>query len=75
MVSKRARDISSFIVMDVLEKACELECAGRDIVHLEVGEPDFDTPESVKRAACRALEDGHTHYTHSLGLLELRIYW
>ena len=45
---------------------------GSDIVHLEVGEPDFDTPACVKDAACRALEDGHTHYTHSLGLFELR---
>ena len=58
--------------MDVLEKACELECKGIDIVHLEVGEPDFDTPECVKHAACKALEDGLTHYTHSLGMLELR---
>jgi aspartate/methionine/tyrosine aminotransferase len=64
--------MSSFIVMDVLEKACELECQGKNIVHLEVGEPDFDTPECVKRAACQALEEGFTHYTHSLGMLELR---
>jgi aspartate/methionine/tyrosine aminotransferase len=72
MVAKRAREISAFIVMDVHEKACELECNGIDIVHLEVGEPDFDTPECVKRAACKAIEDGFTHYTHSLGMLELR---
>lgn len=72
MISKRAKEISPFIVMDVLEKACELECQGTDIVHLEVGEPDFDTPDCVKQAACKALEDGFTHYTHSLGMLELR---
>jgi aspartate/methionine/tyrosine aminotransferase len=72
LVAKRAQEMSSFIVMDVLEKACELECKGTDIVHLEVGEPDFDTPECVKRAASQALEDGFTHYTHSLGMLELR---
>ena len=72
MVSQRARAISSFIVMDVLEKACELECQGQHIVHLEVGEPDFDTPECVKEAACQALADGFTHYTHSLGMIELR---
>ena len=72
MVSKRTKEISSFIAMDVLEKACELECQGTDIVHLEVGEPDFDTPDCVKRAACKALKDGFTHYTHSLGMLELR---
>lgn len=64
--------MTSFIVMDVLEKACEMECQGRHIIHLEVGEPDFNTPACVKEAACKALEDGFTHYTHSLGMLELR---
>jgi aspartate/methionine/tyrosine aminotransferase len=58
--------------MDVLEKAQELEREGARIIHLEVGEPDFDTPDCVKEAACKALEDGFTHYTHSLGLFELR---
>ena len=72
MVSKRAEDMTSFIVMDVLERANEMERAGVDIVHLEVGEPDFDTPACVKAAACKALDEGHTHYTHSLGLFELR---
>ena len=72
MISKRTREMTSFIVMDVLEKACEMECQGRHIIHLEVGEPDFNAPECVKEAACKALEDGFTHYTHSLGLLELR---
>jgi (5-formylfuran-3-yl)methyl phosphate transaminase len=72
MASKRTEEMTSFIVMDVLERACELECEGKDIVHLEVGEPDFDTPECVKEAACKALRDGFTHYTHSLGILELR---
>lgn len=64
--------MTSFIVMDVLERACELECQGHEIVHLEVGEPDFDTPACVKAAVCRALDQGYTHYTHSLGMLELR---
>ena len=59
--------------MDVLEKAHELERQGIDIIHLEVGEPDFNTPDCVKAAACKALDEGHTHYTHSLGLLELRV--
>jgi len=49
-----------------------MERAGIDIVHMEVGEPDFDTPPAVKRAAEKALKDGKTHYTHSLGLIELR---
>ncbi|CAB1060293.1 Valine--pyruvate aminotransferase (EC [Olavius sp. associated proteobacterium Delta 1] len=64
--------MTSFIVMDVLERANEMERAGNHIIHLEVGEPDFDTPRCVKEAACRALENGHTHYTHSLGMFELR---
>jgi aspartate/methionine/tyrosine aminotransferase len=72
LVSRRAQEITPFIVMDVLEAAQALERAGRDIVHLEVGEPDFDTPECIKEAGIRALRDGRTHYTHSLGLLELR---
>ncbi len=72
MISKRTREMTSFIVMDVLEKACEMEKQGKHIIHLEVGEPDFDTPECVKESACNAINDGFTHYTHSLGLIELR---
>lgn len=72
MVSRRTQEMTSFIVMDVLEKACEMECRGVDIVHLEVGEPDFDTPQCVKQAVIEALDDGFTHYTHSLGMLALR---
>jgi (5-formylfuran-3-yl)methyl phosphate transaminase len=71
-VSKRAREIPSFIAMDVLETAQAMERAGDHIVHLEVGEPDFDTPVAVRRAAVEALERGDTHYTHSLGIHELR---
>jgi (5-formylfuran-3-yl)methyl phosphate transaminase len=72
MVTCRARDIPPFIVMDILEKAQELERAGNNIIHLEIGEPDFDTPECIKEAGRKAITDGHTHYTHSLGMLELR---
>jgi aspartate/methionine/tyrosine aminotransferase len=72
MVSKKAQDIPPFIVMDVLEKAQELERNGEHIIHLEVGEPDFDTPECISEACYRAICDGKTHYTHSLGLIELR---
>ncbi|MBL0712315.1 MAG: pyridoxal phosphate-dependent aminotransferase [Desulfosarcina sp.] len=72
MVAKRTEEISSFIVMDVLEKACEMESRGQDVIHLEVGEPDFDTPACIKAALCRAVDQGHTHYCHSLGLPELR---
>ncbi len=72
MISKKAREIPPFIVMDVLEKAQELERSGEHIIHLEVGEPDFDTPECISEAGYRAICDGKTHYTHSLGLIELR---
>ena len=58
--------------MDVLERAHELERAGRDIIHLEIGEPDFTTPECICQAAREAISRGETHYTHSLGMLELR---
>jgi aspartate/methionine/tyrosine aminotransferase len=58
--------------MEILEKAHELERRGADIIHLEVGEPDFPTPVPVREAACRALGEDKTHYTHSLGIPELR---
>ena len=72
MITKRAKEIRPFIVMDVLERAQELESQGEHIIHLEVGEPDFDTPACVRAAGERAIREGKTHYTHSLGLLELR---
>ncbi|MBL7183202.1 MAG: pyridoxal phosphate-dependent aminotransferase [Anaerolineae bacterium] len=72
MIAKRAREIKPFIVMEVLDKARAMEHEGINIIHLEVGEPDFDTPQCVKDAACQALEEGHTHYTYSLGNLQLR---
>ena len=71
-VSRRAREITPFLVMDILERAQELERQGESIIHLEIGEPDFDTPQAVKDAACRAMAAGETSYTHSQGLLELR---
>ncbi len=70
--ASRAKDIPPFIVMDVLEKAQELEAQGRHIIHLEIGEPDFPTPKCICDAAEEAILEGHTHYTHSLGLIELR---
>jgi aspartate/methionine/tyrosine aminotransferase len=71
-VAARARYFRSFIVMDVLERAKSLEGEGRDIIHLEIGEPDFDTPECIKEAGIKAIKEGKTHYTHSLGIPELR---
>ena len=71
-ITERSRNIPPFIVMDVLERAHELERKGRTIVHLEIGEPDFPTPACICDAAVRAIREGDTHYTHSLGTLELR---
>jgi len=72
MVTKKSSEIPPFIVMEVMEKAALMERQGENIIHIEVGEPDFDTPECIKEAAVRAIREGKTHYTHSLGLLELR---
>ena len=58
--------------MDVLERAHAMEREGIHVVHLEVGEPDFETPHAIKEAANRAMQEGKTHYTHSLGVMELR---
>jgi aspartate/methionine/tyrosine aminotransferase len=65
-------NMAPFYVMEVLEKAQELERQGLSIIHLEVGEPDFPTPSCIKKAAEKAIKEGKTRYTSSLGLLELR---
>jgi len=72
MISEKAQNISPFIVMEVLERASVLEKQGNNIIHLEVGEPDFDVPLCVRRASESAMKEGRTHYTHSLGDPELR---
>ncbi|MGA1841553.1 MAG: pyridoxal phosphate-dependent aminotransferase [bacterium] len=72
MISERSQLITPFLVMEILEKASELEKEGRHIIHLEVGEPDFETPSCIKEAAIEALKEGKTKYSHSLGILELR---
>jgi len=72
MISKKAKEITPFIVMEVLEKAAEMERRGINVVHLEVGEPDFDVPECVSEAVQKAFQEGRTHYTHSLGDPDLR---
>ncbi len=56
----------------VLQKAKVLEARGRDVIHLEIGEPDFDTPEHIVEAGCRALQKGKTRYTPTAGIPELR---
>ncbi|HEY5468530.1 MAG TPA: pyridoxal phosphate-dependent aminotransferase [Coriobacteriia bacterium] len=71
-VSQRARAVRPFVVMDVVARAKELESQGRDIVRMDVGDPDFATPEVVTLAAEAAMEAGDTGYTQSQGLPDLR---
>lgn len=72
MIAGRGERIPPFIVMEVLERALQMEREGHDVIHMEVGEPDFDTPRCIKEAAYRAMLEGKTHYTHSQGVRELR---
>jgi len=71
-VSARAGLIRPFLVMDVVARAKELESQGRDIVRLEIGEPDFSTPDVIVKAAEAAMDSGDTGYTQSLGMPDLR---
>src|SRR3954471_17615531 len=70
--ARRAAEIEPFEVMDVLARAHALERAGRRVVHMEIGEPDFGAPEPVVEAGVRALREGRTAYTATLGLPALR---
>jgi len=72
MTARRLRSITPFHVMALLARARQLEDAGRSIVHMEIGEPDFVTPAPVVEAGIAALQAGHTHYTPALGLPALR---
>jgi aspartate/methionine/tyrosine aminotransferase len=71
-IARRALEIEPFRVMAILARARELEAQGRDIIHMEVGEPDFPTPAPIVEAGIAALRAGHTHYTPALGLPALR---
>ena len=71
-IARRMADIQPFHVMDILARARALEAEGRDIVHMEIGEPDFPTPQPIIEAGHRALAEGRTHYTPAVGLPELR---
>ena len=68
----RMSQLGTETAFEVLAKARALEAKGRSVVHLEIGEPDFDTPAPIRAAAVRALEEGFTHYGPSAGLLEVR---
>lgn len=64
--------IAPFHVMDILARARQMEAGGRDVVHMEVGEPDFSTPQPIIDAGIASLQQGRTHYTPATGLPELR---
>ncbi|HEY3076430.1 MAG TPA: aminotransferase class I/II-fold pyridoxal phosphate-dependent enzyme [Burkholderiales bacterium] len=72
LTARRAAEIEPFEVMDVLSRAHALERAGRRVVHMEIGEPDFTAPAPVVEAGVRALREGRTAYTATLGLPALR---
>ena len=71
-LAKRMARLGTETAFEVLVKAKALEAQGRDIIHLEIGEPDFDTPENIIEAGCDALRKGFTHYGPSAGMMELR---
>ncbi len=71
-IARRMQRIKPFYVMDLLARAKQLESQGRDLVHMEVGEPDFPTPEPVVIAGQQALASGRTRYTPAMGLPDLR---
>jgi len=70
--SKRLQEISLADIRVVFDKANQLEAQGRDIIHMEIGRPDFDTPEVIKESAKKALDQGMVHYTSNHGLKRLR---
>ncbi len=72
MPSKLAKHLSPFYVMEVLERAKRLEREGKDIIHFEVGEPDFATHDDICSAAIESIKRGETKYTESVGISELR---
>ena len=72
IIAERMDDIAPFHVMKILAQARQLESQGKSIIHMEVGEPDFDTPELMTQAGIRALQEGHTHYTPATGLPVLK---
>ncbi len=72
LTARRVAEIQPFEVMEVMARAHALEAAGKHVVHMEIGEPDFTAPASVVEAAVKALRDGITSYTPSLGIAPLR---
>ena len=70
--ARRIQEIEPFLAVEVAERAQELGRSGADIVHLEYGEPDFEAPAVIRAALEKAVKEGRTRYTHSLGILPLR---
>ena len=70
--AKRCNTITPFIVMEILERIHKMEAKGIDVIHMEIGEPDFNVPECVNKVSIEAFQDNQTHYTHSLGDIRLR---
>jgi aspartate/methionine/tyrosine aminotransferase len=71
-LASRMEGIGTETAFEAAARARELEATGRDVIHLEIGEPDFDTPAFIREAAKRALDDGWTHYGPAVGLPQLR---
>ena len=71
-LAKRTADITPFYVMELLRRANQLETQGRDIIHMEIGEPDFATPKTIVDAGIKQLQTGDIKYTPAAGLPELR---
>lgn len=71
-LAKRTQGISPFYVMELLRRAKQLEAQGRDIIHMEIGEPDFATPQAIVEAGVSHLKTGEVKYTPAAGLPELR---
>jgi len=72
-LAERMARLGTETAFEVGARARALEAQGRPMIHLEIGEPDFDTPQNIRQAGCTALEEGYTHYSHSTGILELRL--
>ncbi len=72
MLAKRMSRLGTEAAFEVLAKARKLEAEGRSVIHLEIGEPDFDTPRNIIDGAIEALNNGFTHYTPAAGLPEVR---
>ena len=72
MLAERMKRLGTETAFEVLARAKAMEAKGREVIHLEIGEPDFDTPRNIIDAAIKALNDGFTHYGPSAGLLDVR---